>query len=356
MLSPGLSALLFIVFATLVRGDIALQPDSISNYVPNLAGNITFGILYTILSFAFYFHVFFTGKKSDKWGLVLPIGSSFEALGFWIRVALRTNQTSQPLYIVMYLFVVLSPAAFLAFNYILFGRFAAALEGQKPSNVKAKSRYSFLPPSKVKLLFVTSDVITFLIQASGGSLQTSHTYSTIQLGNRIFLAGTIIQTISYLLFTALVIVAHIRLHHDQDKEEHAHTNLQKYATRLFYLLYLSSLGILIRSCYRIVEFSQGYGGHLYSTEVSPNRAGKTCLSSPLLLTLSFSFSSQIFTFVLDGLPLVIAIGVWAIFWPGLLLRNIRDEALAGKQEQSTEVVESSNRDSVKVEEGLSTAA
>ena len=266
--------------ATAVRAEVALAADSLLDYVPDLAGNIVFAILYTLLSAVFFWHVFLTGPKLDKWALVLPIGSTFEALGFWLRIPMRTSQASQGLYIAMYLFVVLSPAAFLAFNYILFGRFTAALEGSKPSQVRNRSRYSFLPPRMVKRIFVTSDVVTFLIQAAGGGLQTSGNYKNIQTGDSVFLAGTILQTVSYLLFTALVIVAHARLYRDDRVRYHA-MHLSEPVVQLFGLLYISSIGILIRSWYRVVEFSQGYGGYLYSTEVS---ASHDCLCAPSLLT------------------------------------------------------------------------
>ncbi|UZJ57103.1 hypothetical protein CBS101457_006423 [Exobasidium rhododendri] len=309
MFSARATACLVVVFATLARADVMLESDSILNYVPNLAGNVIFGVLYTILAFTLFYHVFFTGVKADKWALVLPIGCSFEALGFWFRVILRTNQANEPIYIVMYLFVILSPASFLAFNYILFGRFTAALEGYKPSQVKARSHYSFLPPRMVKIIFVTSDVITFLIQAAGGGLQTSHMYSTMIVGNHIFLAGTVLQAFSYIVFVTLTIVAHVRLY-QEDRQHYGISNIyENTALQLMCLLYISSIGILTRSGYRIAEFSQGYGGYLYSHEI--------------------------FTFVLDGLPLVIAIGVWALFWPGLWMREIRNQASEHKAEQIT---------------------
>jgi hypothetical protein len=318
-------------FATVVRGEVTLQPDSILNYVPNLAGNIVFGIIYTALALVLFYHVFFTGPKHDKWALVLPIAASFEALGFWLRIPLRTYQSNQPIYIVMYLFVVLSPAGFLAFNYILFGRFAAALQGTKPSLVKkqqeektlqTRSKITFLPPRLIKIIFVTSDVVTFCIQAAGGGLQTSQMFETIKVGNHIFLAGTIIQTFSYIVFAALTIVAHARLYYSgnnnvSNKHQYSVFNIAgNPVVQLVDLLYLSSIGLLIRSCYRIAEFAQGYGGDLYSHEI--------------------------YTFLLDGLPLVIAIGVWAIFWPGLMMRKIRADAPALIKQEQQQISEGSD--------------
>jgi hypothetical protein len=281
------------------KADVALQPDSYLDYVPNLGGNTALAVIYTILALTLFWHTFRTGRKVDKWALCLPIGASFEAMGFWLRLPMRTSQHNEPLYTVMYMFVVLAPAAFLAFNYILFGRLTAALEGHKPTEVARRSPYSFIPPRWVKLIFVTSDICTFCVQATGGGMQTSQDYNTSKLGNKIFLAGVSAQGASYLLFTALVLVAHFRLIRQFGLRRFSPFNvLHEPTVILIDLLYISSVGIIVRSVYRVVEMAQGYGGYLYSHEI--------------------------FTFLLDALPLVIAIGVWALYWPGLLITSIRE--------------------------------
>jgi hypothetical protein len=95
----------------------------------------------------------------------------------------------------MYLFVVLSPCAFLAGDYILLGRIAGHLDG---------ARYLRpLKPNLISWTFVISDVITFLIQAAGGGLSISKTISTAQAGGHIFLAGIAIQMASFLVFSVL---------------------------------------------------------------------------------------------------------------------------------------------------------
>lgn len=177
----------------------------------------------------------------------------------------------------------------------------AALEGKKPTEIKGKSRYSLLHPRLFKVIFVTSDIITFLIQAAGGGLQTSDGPQR-KVGDKIFLAGVAAQGASYLLFATVTLVAHFRLIR-QDPQRFSPLNISlsgNPTVLLFDLLYVSSIGIIVRSIYRIVENAMGYDGYLYTHEV--------------------------FTFTLDALPLIIATGVWAIFWPGTLLRRIRAEA------------------------------
>lgn len=181
----------------------------------------------------------------------------------------------------------------------------AALEGKKPSDIKGKSKYSIIHPRLFKIIFVTSDVITFLIQAAGGGLQTSNGNQQRKLGDKIFLAGVSAQGASYLLFAFVTLVAHVRLIR-QDPKRFSPLNISftgNPTVLLLDLVYVSSVGIIIRSVYRIVENAMGYGGYLYTHEV--------------------------FTLTLDALPLIIATGVWAIFWPGTLLQRIRAEANEG---------------------------
>lgn len=303
---------------------IELQPDSLLDYVPNLAGNTIFGVIYSILCLTLFYHTLFLQRKPQKWALTLPIGTFFAALGYWIRIPMRTEQDNQSLYTVMYLFVVLSPAAFLAFNYIAFGRLIAAIEGEKPTKVQRKSIYLFIPPKWVKIIFVTSDVCTFCVQAAGGGMQTSDDYQTAKTGNNVFLAGVSAQGASYLLFTVLILVAHYRLlFKRQDGKRFNIFNLREPVVIMLDLLYISSIGILVRSVYRIIEMAQGYGGYLYTHEV--------------------------FTFTLDALPLVIAIGVWALYWPGSLVSKVRKEAAAAAANSN---YPSSNQD---VEQGTENA-
>lgn len=82
-------------------------------------------------------------------------------LGFFVRIAMDSNQNSITVYIVQQLLIVLSPALFLAFNYIAYGRLILQCVGRE---------YSLIRPEIVTRVFVISDVLTFLIQASIATL------------------------------------------------------------------------------------------------------------------------------------------------------------------------------------------
>jgi hypothetical protein len=141
--------------------------------VPDLAGNAVFGTLYAAASIALWAH---TVRWRSWHAVVLPIATTTEALGWFLRIPLRQeqNQDNRGLYIAYYLFLVLSPAGFLAYCYIIYGRLISAADPELigRAGLKAKSRYSFIPPRLVARFFVISDICTFLIQAAGGGLQT----------------------------------------------------------------------------------------------------------------------------------------------------------------------------------------
>lgn len=79
------------------------------------------------------------------------------SLGFFVRIAVNYAPSSHGVFIIQNLFVITSPAAFLAFNYILYGRFIVHCVSRE---------YSWIKPERVALIFVLSDITTFLIQVS----------------------------------------------------------------------------------------------------------------------------------------------------------------------------------------------
>ena len=156
-------------------------------------------------------------------------------------------------------------------------------------------------------VFVISDVVTFLIQAAGGGMQTAKGPIVIT-GNHVFLAGVVLQMASYVFFSFLMLVAHYRLARDDPARFSPLRATNKNIWRnspglvLLYALYVSSIAIIVRLVYRIAEMAQGYGGYLYSNEI--------------------------FTFLLDALPLLISIGVWVVVWPGKLIERVQPTEVA----------------------------
>ncbi|KAJ7068463.1 RTA1-like protein [Mycena amicta] len=260
-----------------------------NNPLRYIASDVLTAIAFALVMLVALSQTWMVHKWGAKFMLSMVIGCYTFALGIATRFGLHKNPESKGLYIVEYLFVVLSPCAFIASEYVLLGRLAAYLRCDSHLLVR---------PRRITLVFISSDITTFLIQAAGGSVSlSSDTLSIAQTGSHIFLAGLVLQLASFLTFTSIfsVFIHRVRTLEpaiwaaDKDKKWH-----QDWRT-LAGAMCLSFLGILTRSGYRVAELSQGYAGPLATSEA--------------------------FFYGLDTLPLFLAISVYVVFWPGRYIGN-----------------------------------
>ncbi|KAK0538031.1 hypothetical protein OC834_000603 [Tilletia horrida] len=260
-----------------------VDPTSILYYAPSVPGNIAFGVLYGIACVGLYVNLI---RRRDWWALCLPIGATFQCAGFFLRLPLRSNPGSLGLYIIQDFCIVLSPACYFAFSYIIFGRFSYNLQ-HDATLLKRKEKITLLNPRLFGRVFIISDVTTFLIQAGGGGMQTAPSLSDI--GSKIFLAGIILQGLSYIIFLGCCFYTQYIVTPRGASSHALHKNIQK----LFLVLYLASIWIIVRSVYRTIELAQGFRGYLITREV--------------------------YFFLLDSLPLLLCLLTWIIVWPTTVL-------------------------------------
>ncbi|KAG0337593.1 hypothetical protein BG000_005222 [Podila horticola] len=293
-------------------------------YQPSTAGNIIFGILYFVLgvAFSYYIHV-----NRSRWAICLPAGAIASAVGFFIRPTFDADDLQLGPFIASNILVIACPSAFLAFNYMLYGRFITAIDPkfgniatnastttlaedgtkQPKGSLREPSKFSFIPPLIVGRIFIISDITTFLVQVTAGSMQGQAGDDNPELaniGDKLFLSAVSAQGVSYCLFTLLLTVALMRLVADRRSNksrslEGGVFGLGKQTTFIAVGFYVSSLFIILRSVYRVVEYTQGHQGYLISHEV--------------------------FLFFLDAAPLVLAIGIWSFIWPTTLLDRIASD-------------------------------
>jgi len=231
-------------------------------------------------------------KLRGKCMLPMVIGDWTYALGFAVRFALHSNPDSETVYILFDLLIVLSPCAFIATEYMILGRLTRYLDC---------SKHLLIAPQKIARVFVISDVITFLIQAGGASLSTAKTLSAIRAGEHIFLAGLILQLISFCVFLGIYLRFLYLVWRHEPQLWNADRSKVWYDDwrALAWALFLSSTAVFIRCTYRVIELSQGYRGRLSTTEA--------------------------YFYALDTLPLCIAIAMYVPFWPGRIIPQIDDE-------------------------------
>lgn len=256
---------------------------AVFGYEPNTAAAIVVGIIYLALFFALSFRLY---RSKSWWGLCLPIGVLGFSVGFFLRKVSVDNPSSIGIFAISQFFIVVLPATFLAFNYIVYGRMMRASVGDRPG-------YSLIRPNLVSKIFVTSDVVTFIVQGSAAGLSANSSSGLASLSKTLLKIGLILQLISYILFIIIVIYSHYRLHKDPNYG-------LEFPWILIYVLYFSSVFIVVRGAYRIAE------------QVDNGGQG-------------FLISHEIFFYMLDTFPLFLATAIYVPFWPGNLLKQDRGD-------------------------------
>ncbi|KAI0757343.1 RTA1-domain-containing protein [Daedaleopsis nitida] len=251
--------------------------------------------------------------------LPMLIGEFTWAVGFGVRFGLHVDPDSQGKYIAYYLFIVLSvcrapfpvrtclnnplqPCAFIASEYMLMGRLARYIKSNK---------HLLISPQRITVVFVVSDITTFLVQATGAIMSISKNLSLSKTGEHIFLAGLALQLLSFFCFMVVAVRFLYRVKTMEpitwamDASKPWHSDWRTLSS----VLLISSVGIFVRCVYRVIELSQGYHGHLATTEV--------------------------YFYALDSLPLFVAVAVYTPFWPGRMIPTIDKLAIVDNTDSDT---------------------
>lgn len=122
---------------------------------------------------------------------------------------------------------------------------------------------SLIPINWVSRVFVTSDVISFTLQAGGGGIQSGGTLELFHLGEKLIIAGLFVQIFMFGFFLITAILFQYRFTHSSLKGTNAAVNWKQHLV----VLYTVSALILIRSIFRVIEYLQGNGGYLISHEI-----------------------------------------------------------------------------------------
>ncbi|CAD6441715.1 c2c8fc5d-42c5-4a6d-9e79-da2db35c54fa [Sclerotinia trifoliorum] len=224
------------------------------HYNPSSAAAIIFIVLFGISAI---FHIYQLSAKRTWYFIPFIIGGLFEFIGYLGRY-MNSRQayakwTLGP-YLLQSLFILLAPAFFAASIYMVLGRIILLTDGEQYSLIRARW---------LTKIFVTGDVLSFLMQSSGGGiLATAKTVSTTDMGNHIITGGLVVQVLFFAFFIVTAGVFHFRIKKENGGSVASAVPWQQYLM----ILYLASTFIMIRSLFRIAEYVQGTDGSLLSTE------------------------------------------------------------------------------------------
>ncbi|KAF1364806.1 RTA1 like protein [Lizonia empirigonia] len=180
------------------------------------------------------------------------IGGLFEAIGYIGRILSSNDRYALSPYIMQTLLLLLGPALYAASIYMILGRLILLTGGEK---------YSLVRRTWLTKIFVGGDVISFMMQSAGGGIMSSGA-SGMKSGEKIIIGGLFVQVLFFGLFFVTAIMFQI-----WGKEHLATLGSSIPRKKHLFALYATSILILVRSVFRVIEYIQGNAGYLLRHEV-----------------------------------------------------------------------------------------
>ena len=149
----------------------------------------------------------------------------------------------------------MAPALFAATIYMTLGRIILLVSGE---------HHSLIPKRWLTKLFVAGDVLSFVTQGSGAGLMAGGTEAKLHAGEHIVVGGLVLQIISFSLFIVVALVFHRRILREPTEKSRPESGIKW--ERHLYALYGASALILVRSAFRVIEYSMGNNGYLLKRE------------------------------------------------------------------------------------------
>lgn len=318
-------------------------------YTPSLAWNATFVALF---STSFFVHLY-QATRSRYWVIypTLGLGALIELMGYAARVWSSKAARGLDGFLMQICLLIMAPVFFSAYCYVVLGTAINQLG----------ERFSVLPSKLYFIIFILADIISLVLQAVGGgqAAASARTSRPTQRATDIMVAGIIFQLCAMGIFIACGLDFAYRVVRnrpyafrlrqiaaaDAKRREKAGLGMQEHAMHetvvekpagdgevhngrvadapasgsasadepgqveldkgemsprdqrkwglVLTSVLISASMILTRGVFRSVELSEGWTGHLVRTEI--------------------------YQMVLDGIPMVIAVGIFNVLHPGLIL-------------------------------------
>ncbi|KAJ5925099.1 ZIP metal ion transporter [Penicillium verhagenii] len=246
-------------------------------YNPSLPVAIVAAVLYTI-AFVLTF-IQWIRYKAWVW-FIMVVAAAMEAVGYIGRCISVENVTARSVYILQFALIILAPVLMAACCYILFGRIIFLVV---PKDART-FHLCWVPPRFITPIFVGFDIVALFLQLVGAVMISSVTAtdtgaaSKLSRGKSLAQAGVIIQLVAFGLFS----VAAVRFNFTSKRfskqmgERYEHIDEKHYSINgivrklhwpaLLRVVNLATLLILVRSIYRLVEFSEGVTGYVNTHE------------------------------------------------------------------------------------------
>lgn len=246
--------------------------------------SVFFGVVFTALS---VIHLGLMVWKRSWLMLWLIVGGILEISSYFSSNAGNGTQTVQ---------VIIAPIFLAASVYISLGSLLKRLEVTSVINNKLQS-----------FLFIMGDIVSFGLQVSGVVLQMI--LDNKALGKGLAIGGFILQIVSFIGFVTLIVIAQRQIEDDPK-----HNTMQGFHSWRSYIkaLYTVLTLFLIRNIFRLVEYSQGWGG--------------------------FIFTHAVFAYIFDASTIALIYLILVIQHPGFTFQKIKSQTF--KNDAETKIFDS----------------
>ncbi|KAF2255895.1 RTA1 like protein [Trematosphaeria pertusa] len=225
------------------------------HYDPSLPAAALFVTLFALTTLAHIYQSLFHRRRRAYFLIPFLIGGLFEVIGYIGRIQSSNDPQVRSPFIMQTLTILLAPALFAASIYMVLGRLILLTSSEK---------YALVRRTWLTKIFVGGDVLSFIAQGVGGGMITSNKKDkdVVDTGRKIILLGLWIQIVFFGFFVLVAVLFQFR-----GRAHFRKIPAEVSWTKHLYVLYVTSILILIRSIFRVVEYTQGIDGYLYSHEV-----------------------------------------------------------------------------------------
>ncbi|KFY03682.1 hypothetical protein O988_01308 [Pseudogymnoascus sp. VKM F-3808] len=257
--------------------------ESIWTYDPNFPVSIVFAAFYAIPLFVQTYQTFIRYRSYYFW--VVFAGALLEVGGYAARTVAIKHLDQIPPYAVQSSLVIIAPIFIGAGDYMLVSRLCLAV---LPSHLIRIYGFS---TRKLTRIFISADIISFLIQVSGSGIASSGNWegSNATLGQNVLIAGLATQLLTFLFFVGILRRFH-QLANTEGRED-----APRGWRKVLHAVYATSALVIVRCIYRLIEFALGIDG--------------------------YPFVHEWMFYVLESLPMLVAIIIFCVYHPAKYLPN-----------------------------------
>ncbi|KAK1447479.1 hypothetical protein CMEL01_09318 [Colletotrichum melonis] len=221
-------------------------------YTPSLPAAIGSAAVFAVLTILHFWRLY---RARAVYFTAFALGGVFQTIGYCGRIWSHFDTMAIGGFVMQAILILVAPALYAASIYMILGRLIRTLRADN---------LSLLPVPWVTKIFVTGDVVSFTMQAGGGGIQAAGTLELYDIGEKIIIVGLLVQIVVFGFFIITTILFHHRI--SRKPTSVAIEGIVPWR-RYLWVLYITSLIILVRSVFRVIEYLQGNRGYLISHEI-----------------------------------------------------------------------------------------